>query len=103
MKTQLTKDIKVSVVLLHDAVVGTSSKTDSPNALKELMDYAFQLKNMGNVTGIEPTVKLNVHILKEDLEARGYTTEDLIPRVEPISYSQLVDILDFSKKIVSWM
>ncbi|MHA1112493.1 MAG: DsrH/TusB family sulfur metabolism protein [Promethearchaeota archaeon] len=103
VKNQLTKDIKVSVVLLHDAVVGTSSKGTTPSALRELLDFAFQLKNMGNVTGIEPTVRLHVHVLTEDLEARGYTAENLIPRLEPISYTKLVDILDESKKIVSWM
>jgi len=103
VKNQLTKDVKISVVLLHDAVVGTSSKGTTPNPLKELLDFAFQLKNMGNVTGIEPTVKLHIHVLKEDLEARGLNTEDLIPRLEPITYIKLVDILDEGKKIVSWM
>jgi sulfur relay protein TusB/DsrH len=103
VKNQLTKEIKVSVVLLHDAVVGTSSKGTIPNPLKELLDFAFQLKNMGNVTGIERTVRLHVHVLKEDLEARGYTTENLIPRLELITYAKLVDIIDESNKIVSWM
>ena len=103
VKNQLTKDIKVSVVLLHDAVVGTSSKGTTPDALKELLDFAFQLKNMGNVTGIEPTVRLHVQVLTEDLEARGFTAENLIPRLEPITYSKLVDILDETGKIVSWM
>ncbi len=103
VKNQLTKDIKVSVILLHDAVVGTSNKGTTPNALKEILDFAFQLKNMGNVTGIEPTVRLHVHVLKEDLEARGFSAENLIPRLEPITYSQLVDVMDEGKKIVSWM
>jgi sulfur relay protein TusB/DsrH len=103
VKNQLTKDVKISLVLLHDAVVGTSSKGTTPNALKELLDFAFQLKNMGNVTGIEPTIRLHVQVLTEDLEARGFSADNLIPRVEPINYSKLVDILDESAKIVSWM
>ena len=103
VKNHLTKEIKVSVVLLHDAVVGTNSKGNTPYALKELLDFAFQLKNMGNVTGIESTIRLHVQVLTEDLEARGFSVENLIPRLEPITYSKLVDILDESKKIVSWM
>ena len=103
VKNQLTKDVEVNVVLLHDAVVGTSNKGTTPKALKELLDFAFQLKNMGNVTGIEPTVRLHVHVLKEDLEARGYNTENLIPRLKAIDYILLVDIMDESSRIVSWM
>lgn len=103
VKNQLTKEIKVSIVLLHDAVVGTSSKGTIPNPLKELLDFAFQLKNVGAVTGIEPAIRLHVHVVKEDLEARGFTSETLIPRLELIDYNKLVDILDESKKIVSWM
>lgn len=103
VKNQLTKDIKVSIVLLHDAVVGTSSKGTTPAALKGLLDFAFQLKNVGAVTGIEPAIRLYVHVVKEDLEARGFTAETLIPRLELIDYGKLVDLLDESKKIVSWM
>lgn len=103
VKNQLTKEIKVGIVLLQDAVVGTSSKGSTPNALKEVLDFAFQLKNVGAVIGIEPAVSFHVHVLNEDLEARGYNSEDLIPGLELINYSKLVDILDESKKIVSWM
>ena len=75
VKNQLTKEIKVSIVLLHDAVVGTSNKATTPAALKGLLDFAFQLKNVGAVTGIEPAIRLHVHVVKEDLEARGFTSE----------------------------
>ena len=103
VKNQLTKDKAVSIVLLHDAVIGSSNKGETPKALKELLDFAYQLKNVGTVTGIEPSVRLHVHVLKKDLEARGFNTETLNPRLEAIDYSSLVDIMDGSPKIVSWM
>ena len=103
IKNHLTKDVKVSVVLLHDAVVGTSSKGTTPNSLKELVNYARQLKNLGNVIGVEPPIDLQLYVLKEDLEARGFNSENLIPIVELIDYRKLVDIMDESHKIVSWM
>lgn len=103
IKHQLTKEIKVSVILLHDAVVGTSKIGTIPSALIELLDFAFQLKNGGIITSIEPSDRLHIYVLKEDLEARGFNAIELIPRLELINYSKLVDILDESKKIVSWM
>jgi sulfur relay protein TusB/DsrH len=103
VKNQLTKDIKVSIVLLHDAVVGTSNKGTTPAALKGLLDFAFQLKNVGAVTSIEPAIRLHIHVIKEDLEARGFSSETLISRLKLIDYKKLVEILDESEKIVSWM
>ncbi len=103
VKNQLTKEIKVSIVLLHDAVIGASSKVTTPNSLKEILEFASQLKNLGNVIGVEPPIRLRILVLKEDLEARGFNGESLIPRLELIDYGKLVDIMDESNKIVSWM
>ena len=103
VKNQLTKDKAVNIVLLHDAVIGTGNKGVTPKSLNELLDFAYQLKNVGTVTGIEPTVQLHIHVLKEDLEARGFTADTLNSRLIPIDYHKLVDIMDESPKLVSWM
>jgi len=103
IKTQLTKGLVVDLVLLQDAVIGISSKGTTPKVLKELLDFAFQMKNMGEVSGIEPSVNLHVYALQQDYEARGYAKESLLPNLEFLTYDQLVEKMDVSEKLVSWM
>jgi sulfur relay protein TusB/DsrH len=103
IKTQLTKGAEVELVLMHDAVIGTTTKGTTPKSLKELLNFAFQMKNVGNVTGIEPTVKLHISVLRPDYEARGLLPEMILSNLQLISYGQLVDNMDAAGKVVSWL
>jgi hypothetical protein len=103
IKSQLTKGLEVDLIFLHDAVIGTSTKANLPKLLKELLDFAFQMKNVGEVSGIEPGVKLHTYVLQPDYEARGFQLENLSSNLEFVSYEQLVDRMDAANKLVSWM
>jgi sulfur relay protein TusB/DsrH len=72
------------VVLMEDAVIGTS--TTGNNSYD-----AF----------IKGGVKL--YCLEEDFNARGLETGTLVPGIESITYSTLIDIIENSPRVISWL
>ena len=85
-KNQASKGLKVAIVLIHDGVIGASSKAKTPEAIKELMELSAA-----------------VYAMIPDLKARGISLDSINDKVKPIEYGELVDIIDSTEKIISWM
>ncbi len=82
---QKLKGEKLGLVLLHDAVIGSTTPGAAPQSL-------LQLVAMG----------VKVFALVPDLEARGLTPANLLPQIVPISYDNLADLLAGVPKVGSW-
>ena len=54
---------------------------------------------------MEELLKMNitVYAMIPDLQARGIALENIHDKVKPIGYDDLIDILDVTPKIISWM
>lgn len=83
-QTQLNSDIKI--ILIHDAVIGTSKRGKTPDKLIKLLNL--------------PIV---VYAMISDIKARGMDPKNLKDKIKGIEYGHLVDILVDSDKIISWM
>jgi sulfur relay protein TusB/DsrH len=83
--TQVRKSDRVGVALIHDGVIGYNKKGKIPLANQDLL-------NLG----------VPVFALTPDLKARGISLEDLHEKVKLMEYGELVDLLENSKKIISW-
>ncbi len=86
IEEQLKLDGKISVILIHDGVIGISKKGIMPETMKKLLNLSIKVYGM-----------------KPDLLARGFSLDEIDNRVECIDYENLVDILTVVPKIVSWM
>ncbi len=84
--TQKLNGEKLGFVLLHDAVIGSTSPGAAPQTL-------LQLVSMG----------VKVFALIPDLEARGLAPSNLLQQISPLSYDDLADLLASSAKVASWM
>ena len=81
-----TKDANVTVVLIHDGVIGTSKKGVMPTSLNLLLN-----------------LPITVFAMTPDLLARGIDPDSVDTRIQCIEYDILVDILAKTPKIASWM
>jgi len=81
-----TKDAKITVVLIHDGVIGTSKKGVMPTSLNLLLN-----------------LPMTVFAMTPDLLARGIDPDSVDTRIKCIEYDVLVDILAKTPKIASWM
>ncbi|MBA7571476.1 hypothetical protein ES708_13239 [subsurface metagenome] len=81
-----TKDAKITVVLIHDGVIGTSKKGVMPTSLNLLLN-----------------LPMTVFAMTPDLLARGIDPDSVDTRIICIEYDILVDILAKTPKIASWM
>ncbi len=86
IENQLEQNAQISIVFIHDGVIGTSQKSRKSNELKKLL-----------------TLPLTFYTLNPDLKARGIDTKNLESEITSIKYDELVDILAETPKIVSWM
>jgi sulfur relay protein TusB/DsrH len=86
IKTQTSNGAKVGIVLIHDGAINASSKRKTSEQLKKLME-----------------LPIAVFVMVPDMKARGILLDSINNAVKPINYEDLVDILDSSEKIVSWM
>ena len=75
----------VEVVLMEDAVVGTA-KTESESPYM-------------------PLIQANVPLygLTEDIKARGMNPENLAGGIAPIDYGKLIDLIEKSERVISWL
>ena len=44
-----------------------------------------------------------IYVLKEDLEARGFATDKIAAGMTPVTYLELVDLIDAAEKVISWL
>ncbi|MFX0140247.1 MAG: DsrH/TusB family sulfur metabolism protein [Candidatus Hodarchaeota archaeon] len=86
IKEQLETNTEINVVLIHDGVIGTSMKGETPKFLVELL-----------------RLPVNAYALSSDIKARGIDPNNLINHIKGIEYEDLVDILVNTQKIVSWV
>ena len=86
LKAQASKGSQIGLVLIHDGVIGINKKGRIPERIEELL-------NMNIV----------VYAMIPDLQARGIAQEQIHDKVRPIGYDDLIDILDVTPKIISWM
>jgi len=86
LKSQSQNGRQIGIIFIHDGVISASSKgkmTDSMNGLKGLT--------------------LKKYVLIPDLTARGIPLEHIQEGIHPIEYTDLVDIIENSHKVISWM
>jgi sulfur relay protein TusB/DsrH len=86
LRVQIKKGIEVGLIFIHDGVIGLRSDGVIPSQVEELLNSNITLKAM-----------------VPDMKARGIPVERLHNKVKPIEYEELVELLDNSQKIISWM
>jgi len=86
LKGQSNKGSQIEFVLIHDGVIGINKKGKIPKKMEELLNM--------NIT---------IYAMIPDLQARGIALDNIHDKVKPIEYDDLIDILDVSPKIISWM
>jgi len=86
LKAQVNKGSQIGFVLIHDGVIGINKKGRIPERMEELLKMS-----------------INIFAMIPDLQARGITQEQIHDKVKPIGYDELIDILDVTPKIISWM
>ncbi|MFX1502860.1 MAG: sulfurtransferase complex subunit TusB [Promethearchaeota archaeon] len=86
LKEQIELDIEITIVLIHDAVIGSTKKEITPESLIKLLN-----------------LPVNIYAIIPDIKARGMDPDALINQIKGIEYEDLVDILVNTQKIVSWM
>ena len=86
LKAQINKGSQIGLVLIHDGVIGISKKGKIPKKMEELLD-----------------TNIKVYAMIPDLQARGIALEYIHDKVIPIDYDELIDNLDVTPKIISWM
>jgi len=83
---QIEENNKISVVLIHDGVIGTSKKAKTPAILSKMIELPIKILAM-----------------IPDLKARGISPQDIQDKIRCIDYEDLVDILVQNTSIISWM
>jgi len=86
LKAQIKKGSQIGLVLIHDGVIGINKKGKIPEKMEELLNM--------NIT---------VYAMFPDLRARGIAQEQIHDKVKTIEYDDLIDILDVTPRILSWM
>lgn len=86
LKEHSKSNKNIIFVLIHDAVIGTSKKSNIPSSLVELLNLPITLYTM-----------------IPDIIARGINPMNLRNKIQGIYYEKLVDILANTPKIVSWI
>ena len=86
LKEQTETGIEISIILIHDGIIGASKRGETPKTLMDLLK-----------------LPVKVHAMIPDIEARGMDSQNLLEKIKGINYADLVDILVGSQKIVSWM
>ncbi len=86
LKGQVNKGSQIGFVLIHDGVIGINKKGRIPKKMEELLNMS-----------------ITIYAMIPDLQARGIALENIHDKVKPIEYDDLIDILDVTPKIISWM
>jgi len=86
LKAQLNKQTKLGVVLIHDGVIGISTKGKIPKQVEDLLN-----------------LDVAIFAMTPDMIARGIAPEYVHDGVECIEYDNLIDLIDATPKIISWM
>jgi sulfur relay protein TusB/DsrH len=86
LKSQIKKNTKLGLVLIHDGVIGITTKGKISSQVEELLSLDVALFAM-----------------KSDLKARGIAPENIHDKIKSIEYDDLIDVIDTTPKVISWM
>ncbi len=86
LQLQKAKDSKIGLVLIHDGVIGITTKGKIPKQMEVLLD-----------------LNIAMFAMIPDLKARGIAFDYINEKIRLIEYDDLIDILDTTPKIISWM
>lgn len=86
VKSQIKKNTKLGLVLIHDGVIGITTKGKIPKEMEELL-----------------SLEVEVFAMKSDMKARGIAPEYVHDKIKSIEYDDLIDIIDATPKVISWM
>ena len=86
LKSQIKKNTKLELVLIHDGVIGITTKGKIPKQMEELL-----------------SLSITVFAMKSDMKARGIAPEYIHDRIKSIEYDDLIDVIDATPKVISWM
>jgi tRNA 2-thiouridine synthesizing protein B len=86
LKSQINKNEKLGLVLIQDGVIGISTKGKISKHVEELLG-----------------LNVEVFAIKSDIMARGIALENVHDKVKSIEYDDLIDVIDNTPKIISWM
>jgi len=83
---QISSEIEINVVLMHDGVIGSSTNGENPPALEKLMN-----------------LPINIHVMIPDLIARGIDPSTVKEKFDKLEYEDLVDLIAEKASIISWL
>jgi len=86
IKSQINRGIQIGIVLIHDGVIGTNAKGKISKAMEELL-----------------RLNISIFAMIPDLMARGLNPESIHNKIKPLEYDDLIEILDVTPKIISWI
>jgi len=86
LKSQIKKNTKLGLVLIHDGVIGITTKGKIPKQMEELLN-----------------LDIAVFAMKADMKARGIAPESVHGKIKSIEYDDLIDVIDATPKVISWM
>ncbi|MBA7680931.1 hypothetical protein ES703_89252 [subsurface metagenome] len=86
LKGQIKKGSQIGIVLIHDGVIGINKRGRITKAMEDLL-----------------SLEVGLYAMVPDLKARGIALEQTHEKIKPIEYDDLIDLLDNSIKIISWM
>jgi len=86
LKGQIKKGSQIGIVLIHDGVIGINKRGRITKAMEDLL-----------------SLEVGLFAMVPDLKARGIALEQTHEKIKPIEYDDLIDLLDNSIKIISWM
>ncbi len=86
LKSQVKNNTKLGLVLIHDGVIGITTKGKIPKEMEELLN-----------------LDIAVLAMRSDMKARGIAPEYIHDKIKSIEYDDLIDVIDATPKVISWM
>jgi sulfur relay protein TusB/DsrH len=86
LKEQDFQNSTIGLILIHDGVIGTIKTGNMPKAMEDVLN-----------------LPLRVFTMEPDLRARGIPLEFIHDKITVIGYNELVDIINNSEKLISWI
>ncbi|MFW9820373.1 MAG: sulfurtransferase complex subunit TusB [Candidatus Thorarchaeota archaeon] len=86
LKSQLKKNTKLGLALIQDGVIGITTRGKISSQMEELLGLGIK-----------------VFAIRADMKARGIASEKIHDKIKPIDYDDLIDVIDATPKVISWM
>ena len=86
LKSQIEDNSKLGLVLIQDGVIGITTKGKISKQIEELLN-----------------LDVAIFAMKSDMKARGIAPEHIHGKIKSIEYDDLIDVIDTTPKVISWM